>query len=63
MGFRAGHFLGRIDRSVAQGLGGYLLMALTSAIAVPVSLMLVREGLARLDNWQLAGLWASRLHG
>jgi PST family polysaccharide transporter len=57
VGFQPAHFLGRIDRNVARGLGGYLLMALTSAIAVPASLMLVREGLARLADWQLAGLW------
>lgn len=49
--------VGRIDRATARRLGGFAVMGVTSAVVVPLSLMLVREGLARQLGWHQAGLW------
>jgi polysaccharide transporter, PST family len=49
--------VGRVDAGVAQSLGGYALMAATSAIVVPLSQIAIRDGLVRMHGWEMAGLW------
>jgi polysaccharide transporter, PST family len=46
-----------IDRPAARALGGFALMAATTAIAVPLAQIAIREGLVQLHGSQTAGLW------
>jgi PST family polysaccharide transporter len=48
---------GRPDRTATRALGGFALMSLTSAIVVPLSQMLVRDGLIERMGLHSAGLW------
>lgn len=49
--------LGAFDRRVAINLIKYMAMALTSAVCVPVSHVLVRDYLGLNFGWQAAGYW------
>jgi len=49
--------LGPIDRPAARALGGFALMAVASAVVLPLGHIAIREGLARLGGAELAGLW------
>lgn len=51
------NFLGPINRNIARRLGGFALIGATSALAVPVAQMLIRDGLVDRLGWQSAGLW------
>lgn len=48
---------GKVGKKHRRALGCYLLMALTSALTVPVSLVLVRNILVAHVGWEQAGLW------
>ena len=48
---------GRIDTTVARKLGGFALMSISSALLVPASQLLIRDGLAKQLGWEAAGLW------
>jgi polysaccharide transporter, PST family len=48
---------GRIDGRVARSLGGYAVMAATSAVVVPVGQIIIRDRLAAQLGWDAAGLW------
>lgn len=48
---------GRFDRGIARSLGGYALMAATSALLAPLSHMIIRDQLAAQLGWEGAGLW------
>lgn len=48
---------GAIDGDAAAALGRFAMMAATSAIAIPISHMFIRDGLAQLLNWETSGLW------
>ena len=45
---------GQVER---RAIGGYILMAITSALTVPVSLVLVRNILVAEVGWEQAGQW------
>lgn len=49
--------VGRIDPTLARALGGFVLMALTTATVVPLSQMLIREGIERVAGTAVMGLW------
>ena len=49
--------LGRLDPQLARGLGRFAIMGLTSAIAIPVAQMVMRDQLARNLGWPTVGLW------
>lgn len=49
--------LGRPDHGAAQALGRFALMAGVTAVAIPVSMLAIREGLARIGGPTLAGQW------
>ena len=49
--------VGRPDPAVMHALRGFAIMAATTAVAVPASLLVVREGLTRLGGPELAGQW------
>ena len=55
--FRLQYLLGSIDTRVAKRLAGYTLMALTSALCVPVSHILIRNHLGETLGWNFAGYW------
>lgn len=48
---------GRVDSDMARRLGRYALMAVTSALAVPLAQMLIRDRLALDLGWSTVGLW------
>lgn len=55
--FQLSYLLGKIDRKIAKNLGKYALMALTSAICVPLSHIFVRNHLGDSLGWEVAGYW------
>lgn len=55
--FKFGDLVGRVDRQSAVNLSKFALMALTSAIAVPLSQILVRNHLGEVHGWDVAGYW------
>lgn len=63
--FRLQHLFGGIDKTVAKNLARYTLMALTSAMCVPLSHILIRNYLGETLGWDFAGYWEAmwRLSG
>ncbi len=63
--FRIGYLFGRVDPAVARNLARYTLMALTSAVCVPLSHILIRNHLGESLGWDFAGYWEAmwRLSG
>lgn len=55
--FKLKYLVGRIDKQAAVNLGKYTAMALTSAAAVPISHILVRNHLGETLGWEAAGYW------
>ncbi|MEZ9145897.1 O-antigen translocase [Vibrio sp. 10N.286.52.C3] len=51
------YWWGTTDREARKATGGYLLMAITSALTVPVSLILVRSLLIDKVGWDVTGQW------
>jgi O-antigen/teichoic acid export membrane protein len=54
---RPANFRRAFDREEAKGLGRYALMSIVSAIAAPLTTMLVRDHLARRLGLEAAGHW------
>ncbi|WP_191117805.1 O-antigen translocase [Vibrio campbellii] len=48
---------GKTDRNARKQIGGYVIMAITSALTVPVSLMLIRGILIEYVGWDATGQW------
>lgn len=55
--FKIRYLMGGIDKQTALNLGKYTAMALTSAVCVPISHILVRNHLGETLGWQAAGYW------
>lgn len=55
--FKLRFLWGKTEKKHKKLIGGYVLMALTSALTVPVSLILVRNILVEYVGWDQAGLW------
>ena len=55
--FKLKYLLGSIDKQSAINLGKYTAMALTSAMTVPISHILVRNHLGETLGWEAAGYW------
>jgi PST family polysaccharide transporter len=55
--FSMDHFLGKGTRDAAKALGGFGLMAATTAMAVPVSHIVLREYLIHAIDASAAGYW------
>ena len=55
--FGLSNFVGRVDPTALSALGKFVLMALTSAICIPLSQMLIRNHLGTAYGWQAAGHW------
>lgn len=48
---------GRIDKQIARSLGGFALMALTTALLAPLTHLLIRNHVAATMGWSGAGIW------
>ena len=55
--FKVSHLIGNIDTQTVGNLAKYTAMALTSAVCVPASHMLVRHQLGETFGWAFAGYW------
>lgn len=55
--FKSNYLWGKINRSAAQDLSGFALMAITSAMAVPITYMLIRDHLSTQLGLAAAGYW------
>jgi len=55
--FRFAYFLGGIDKQAAKNLAKYTAMALTSAVCVPLSHILIRNHLGETFGWESVGYW------
>ena len=55
--FRMSYLVGGIDKGTAKNLIKYTAMALTSAICIPLSHILVRNHLGETLGWEAAGYW------
>lgn len=51
------NFFGQVSKEAFQSIGKYVLMAMTSALVMPVSLLIVRNLLVQHTGWDGAGLW------
>jgi PST family polysaccharide transporter len=55
--FKFEYLLGGVDRKAVKNLARFTAMALTSAVCVPVSHILVRNHLGETLGWEAAGYW------
>ncbi|WP_429049184.1 O-antigen translocase [Aeromonas veronii] len=55
--FRLKYWWGTTAPDARRSIGGYMLMAITSALTVPISLILVRTILIQQVGWEAAGHW------
>ncbi|HIF9514542.1 TPA: O-antigen translocase [Photobacterium damselae] len=55
--FRWRYWFGKTDKHSRRKILGYVLMAVTSAITVPISLMFIRNSLISHVGWDLTGQW------
>jgi PST family polysaccharide transporter len=55
--FKITYLFGKIDRQTALNLGKFTAMALTSALCVPASQILIRDHLGEVFGWDAAGYW------
>jgi len=55
--FKVSYLVGRVDKATAINLSKFAAMALTSAVSVPVSHILVRNHLGDTFGWAAAGYW------
>lgn len=51
------HLWGKTHRYYMNGIGGYILMAVTSALIAPISLILIRNIIVHYSGWNDAGYW------
>lgn len=55
--FKLHYWWGSVEPKARKEIGGYMLMAITSALTVPVSLILVRNILIAQVGWDATGQW------
>ncbi|CAJ1908044.1 O-antigen translocase [Aeromonas veronii] len=55
--FRLSYWWGAIEPKARKQIGGYMLMAVTTAFTVPISIILVRSILVEQVGWEAAGHW------
>lgn len=51
------YWFGTVDKKARRAIGGYVFMAITSALTVPISLIFVRTFLIDNIGWDAAGQW------
>ncbi|MEH8221897.1 O-antigen translocase [Aeromonas veronii] len=55
--FKLRYWWGAVEPKARKQIGGYMLMAITSALTVPISLILVRNILIDQVGWDATGQW------
>ncbi|HIF9471052.1 TPA: O-antigen translocase [Photobacterium damselae] len=55
--FKLVYFIGRVDKDKILKIGSYVLMATTSALTVPLSIVIVRNILITQVGWDHSGQW------
>lgn len=55
--FKFKFFTAKLNKSHLKKLSGYAAMALTSALTMPISQMLVRDHIGQTISWDAAGYW------
>ncbi|MES2105900.1 MAG: O-antigen translocase [Pseudomonadota bacterium] len=55
--FSVSMLFGKLDRTIARQLGAFALMAIVTAVAVPLSQLLIRNHLVQDFGWNAAGYW------
>lgn len=55
--FKLSDLFGRVDLVIIRNLFKYTMMALTSAVCVPLSQIIIRDHIGETFGWQAAGLW------
>jgi PST family polysaccharide transporter len=55
--FQIRYFLAPYNPVIARRLAGYALMAVTTAVTLPLSHILIRNHLSRTISWEAAGYW------
>lgn len=55
--FKLRYWWGKTDANARKSIGGYMLMAITSALTVPISLIFVRNILVDQVGWEATGHW------
>lgn len=55
--FKLRYWWGGVEPKARKQIGGYMLMAITSALTVPISLILVRNILISQVGWDATGQW------
>lgn len=55
--FKLCYFLGAVEPKARKQIGAYMLMAITSALTVPISLIFVRNILIEQVGWEPTGQW------
>ncbi|EJM1291040.1 O-antigen translocase, partial [Escherichia coli] len=53
------YLFGSVRREYMQGIFNYMLMALTTALTLPITLIFVRNILIHYEGWDAAGQWQS----
>ncbi|MGQ7189516.1 hypothetical protein ACUODJ_45720, partial [Escherichia sp. HC-CC] len=51
------YWFGQVNKQHLKDIGGYVLMAITAAIATPLALMQLRLYLVNFAGWESAGQW------
>lgn len=59
--FKFSYLFGKIDKEISKKFGGYVLMALTSALCVPLSHILIRSYISDEFGVQYAGYWEAMI--
>lgn len=54
---KAKYWIGKTSREQRKAIGGYVIMAITSAITIPLGMVLVRKILVEYVGWEGAGHW------
>ncbi|MGL6369299.1 O-antigen translocase [Aeromonas hydrophila] len=55
--FKTRYWWGKTEHIHRKAIGGYVLMAVTSALTAPVALILIRNILVANVGWEVAGYW------
>lgn len=55
--FKVSYFFGAFDKQVARDLAKYTLMALSAAVCLPTSQIMIRTYLGNTLGWEAAGYW------
>lgn len=59
--FKISYLFGKIDKSILNKFGGYVLMALTAALCVPLSQILIRNYIGGEFGIRYAGYWEAMI--